>query len=149
LDAVHARLRAPEASGLDPERAALGLQVLALVARAPRESKQSRGLAPVVARAERRLAESVENPPEIPSLARELGVAYSYFRREFKRHTGLAPYQYVQHLRLEKARRLIGSSNESLESVAERLGFSSAYHLSAAFKKQYGEAPGHWRRGKL
>jgi AraC-like DNA-binding protein len=148
LDAVHARLRAPDASGLDPERAALGLQVLALLARAPREGSENRALAPVIERAERRLAECVADPPDIPALAKELGVAYSYFRREFKRHTGLAPYQYLQQLRLEKARRLIGSTNESLETIAESLGFSSAYHLSAAFKKQYGEAPGHWRRGK-
>ena len=79
-------------------------------------------------------------------MARELGVAYSYFRREFKRHTGLAPYQYVRQMRLEKARRMIGTSSDSLQAIAERLGFASPYHLSAAFKKYYGEAPDHWRR---
>jgi AraC-like DNA-binding protein len=85
-------------------------------------------------------------PPAIPGLARELGVAYSYFRREFKRHTGLAPYQYVRRLRLEKARRLIGGSSESLQSISEQLGFASPFHLSSAFKKQYGQSPDHWRR---
>lgn len=148
LDAVHARLNHPLASGVDPERAALGLQVLALVTSTPSRQAEERVLAPVIARAERRLAEEVDRPPEMPALARELGVAYSYFRREFKRHTGLAPYQYVQQLRLEKARRLIGNSSESLEAIAERLGFASAFHLSAAFKKHYGLSPSRWRVGK-
>ncbi len=91
---------------------------------------------------------SVDKPPAIPGLARELGVAYSYFRREFKRHTGLAPYQYARQLRLEKARRMIGSSSQSLQNIAEQLGFASPYHLSAAFKKQYGQSPDHWRRSR-
>lgn len=146
ITAVHTRLTHQLASGADPERAALGLQVLAIAVTAATEQMELRSLAPVIARAEQRLAESVDTPPDIPALARELGVAYSYFRREFKRHTGLAPYQYAQQLRLEKACRLIANSGETLEMIADRLGFASAYHLSAAFKKRYGQSPAHWRR---
>ncbi len=146
METVHARLLHEAATGLDPERAAVGLQVLAIVTGTTREGAAARPLASVIARAERRLTESADRPPDMPALARELGLAYSLFRREFKRHTGLAPYQYVQQLRLEKARRLIGNTNESLKVIAEQLGFASAYHLSAAFKGRYGEAPAHWRR---
>lgn len=146
METVHARLLHKTATGLDPERAAVGLQVLAIMAGTPREGATARPHAAVITRAERRLAGSVDRPPDMPALARELGLAYSLFRREFKRHTGLAPYQYLQQLRLEKARRLIGNTDESLKVIAERLGFASAYHLSAAFKGRYGEAPAHWRR---
>jgi AraC-like DNA-binding protein len=145
LQRVQARLCAA-ITGFDPEAAALGMQVLALVVEAPRLSAPPRPITAFVARAERLLTEAVDRPPPIPRLARELGVAYSYFRREFKRHTGLAPYQYVRQMRLEKARRMIGTSSDSLQAIAERLGFASPYHLSAAFKKYYGEAPDHWRR---
>jgi AraC-like DNA-binding protein len=145
MDEIQARLSVSSA-GFDPEAAALGLQILSLVVEAPRLLAPSRPITSFVARAERLLMDSVDSPPSIPGLARELGVAYSYFRREFKRHTGLAPYQYVRRLRLEKARRMIGSSSESLNSISERLGFASPFHLSAAFKKQYGQSPDHWRR---
>ena len=147
MDAVGARLRGLTA-GFDPEAAALALHALSLVVEAPRLSEPPRPITSFVAQAEQVLMDSVDNPPAIPGLARELGVAYSYFRREFKRHTGLAPYQYVRRLRLEKARRMIGSSSESLQTIAERLGFASPYHLSAAFKKQYGQSPDHWRRSR-
>jgi AraC-like DNA-binding protein len=145
LEKVQARLCCAT-TGFDPEAAALAMHVLALVVEAPRLSAAPRPITAFVAKAERLLTDAVDHPPPIPRLARELGVAYSYFRREFKRHTGLAPYQYVRQMRLEKARRLIGSSSDSLQAIAERLGFASPYHLSAAFKKHYGEAPDHWRR---
>jgi AraC-like DNA-binding protein len=145
MDEIQVRLSGSVA-GFDPEAAALGLQILSLVVEAPRLSAPSRPITSFVARAERVLIDSVDKPPAIPGLARELGVAYSYFRREFKRHTGLAPYQYVRRLRMEKARRMIGSSSESLQVISERLGFASPFHLSAAFKKQYGQSPDHWRR---
>jgi AraC-like DNA-binding protein len=145
MNAIQKRLSSSSA-GFDPEASALGLQVLSLVAETPRLRALDRPISGFVARAEQLLTDAVDKPPAIPRLARDLGVAYSYFRREFKRHTGLAPYQYVRRLRLEKARRMIGSSSESIQSISERLGFASAYHLSAAFKKEFGQAPDHWRR---
>jgi AraC-like DNA-binding protein len=147
LDEILARV-GEGGAGFVPETAALGLHVLALVVEANRLRAPSRPITSFVTRAEEMLMRSVDKPPAIPGLARELGVAYSYFRREFKRHTGLAPYQYARQLRLEKARRMIGGSAQSLQSIAEQLGFASPYHLSAAFKKQYGQSPDHWRRSR-
>ena len=145
MDGIEGRLRVL-AAGFDPEAAALALHALSLVVEAPRLREAPRPITSFVAQAEQLLMDSVDDPPAIPGLARELGVAYSYFRREFKRHTGLAPYQYVRRLRLEKARRMIGNSSDSLQTISERLGFASPYHLSAAFKKQFGQSPDHWRR---
>lgn len=145
MDAIQGRLSGANAV-FDPEAAALGLHILALLVEAPRLGAPARPIAAFVARAERMLTDSVDEPPAIPGVARQLGISYSYFRREFKRQTGLAPYQYVRQMRLEKARRLIGNSTDSLQAIADRLGFASPYHLSAAFKKRYGLAPDHWRR---
>jgi AraC-like DNA-binding protein len=147
MEEIEARLR-ESAAGFAPEAAALGLHVLSLLVEAGRLNAPSRATTSFVARAERLLLDAVDRPPAIPDLARSLGVAYSHFRREFKRHTGLAPYQYVRRLRLEKARRLIGSSSESLQTIADRLGFASLFHLSAAFKQHYGQSPSRWRRGR-
>ncbi len=148
MDAVHAKLSRTLASTSDPLRAALGLQVLAVVTQGAMPRAGARDITDKVVRAEQRLSATADHPPSMPQIARELGVAYSYYRREFKRHTGLSPYRYVQELRLEKARRLIGSSSQSLQEIAEQLGFASAFHLSAAFKKRYGQSPTHWRRGR-
>lgn len=145
LEAVHARARRP-APGFDPELAARGLAVLAAWQQAGLAARRESRVARAVATAEHHLAENLAAPVNVAQLARRLGLAYSHFRRAFKAHTGYAPWQYMLHLRLAQARRQLAASDATLDEIAGRLGFSSAFHLSAAFKRAYGTAPAHWRR---
>ena len=142
---IHERLREP-GSGFDPELSAWALQLLAQLHVATRRRAADAPMTRVIARAEQLLAERIETPPAMESLAKELGVAYSHFRRGFKTRTGLPPKQYLLRLRLEKARRLLGNTPDSIKTIADRLGFNSPFHLSAAFKKEFGVAPATWRR---
>jgi AraC-like DNA-binding protein len=95
--------------------------------------------------AQHRLASPGERP-DLEALAAELGWGYSYFRRVFKNQTGLSPWQYHLRSRLSHARRLLAASDRTLDSIAESSGFASAFHLSAAFKKAFGESPREWRK---
>lgn len=143
IERLHAGLDAGDAAA----QASEALRLLGLIR--GRDAGEDAPLVRAVRRAERLLAERAENPPDMPALARELGVGYAGFRREFKRRTGVAPGQYLLRLRLERAQRLLGSTPAKLEEIAERLGFSSAFHLSAAFKARFGVAPAVWRRGRM
>jgi AraC-like DNA-binding protein len=145
LEAVHARARQP-APGFDPELAARGLAVLATWTQAGLAARHETRLARAVAAAERHFAENLAAPVNVAQLAQRLGVAYSHFRRAFKLHTGYAPWQYMLHLRLAQARRQLAASDATLDEIAGHLGFSSAFHLSAAFKRAYGTAPARWRQ---
>jgi AraC-like DNA-binding protein len=146
LARLHTRLR-ENTSGFDPELAGWAWQLLAQIVTARRRASPAESdIARAVRRAETLLADRLENPPAMPALARELGVAYSYFRREFAKRTGLSPHAYLLRLRLEKARRLLGNGTAPLKDIAAQLGFSSPYHLSAAFKQAFGTAPAYWRR---
>ncbi|HEY0946168.1 MAG TPA: AraC family transcriptional regulator [Opitutaceae bacterium] len=145
LAAVHACARA-SGPGFDPELVARAFAVLAAWERAGEARTLPPRVAQAVARAERHLVEHLAEPVNIEQLACELGLAYSHFRRAFKAHTGFAPWQYVLHQRLARARRLLASGDEPLEAIAARLGFSSAFHLSKLFKQATGFAPAHWRR---
>ncbi len=100
-----------------------------------------------VRRATNILEERLHDPPSMPELAREVGIGYAVFRREFRKRTGLAPRRHLLQLRLERARRLIGNTPLRLDAIAEQVGFSSAFHLSAAFKNRFGVAPAVWRKG--
>ena len=133
-------------AGLDAELAAAALAVLAAWDKAQRAQPERSRVLRVIATAERQLAERLTEPVNVEALARRLGIAYSHFRRVFKEHTGFSPWQYVLHLRLERARRLLASSDATLEEIAARLGFSSPFHFSRAFKRANGVAPDHWRR---
>jgi AraC-like DNA-binding protein len=128
------------------EAGGLGLLLLARLQMYRDANPPAPPSAVLVAAAERLLTASIDRPPAMPKLARELGVGYSHFRRVFKSRTGLSPRRYLQQMRLERARGLLRSTAESLDGIAERVGFSSGFHLSAAFKKEFGLPPMHWRR---
>ncbi|MBC7366425.1 MAG: helix-turn-helix transcriptional regulator [Undibacterium sp.] len=95
---------------------------------------------------ERYFAEHHAKLVNVEALARRLGVAYSHFRRAFLAHTGFPAWKYVVHLRLTQARRFLVGSDATLDDIAARLGFSSGFHFSAAFKQRYGVYPARWRR---
>ena len=95
--------------------------------------------------AERRLSSPIDGPPDLQALAKELSWGYSYFRREFKKQTGLSPWQYNLQARFSLAQRSLMTTNDTLEEIAQSTGFGSAFHLSNAFKKAFGKSPGHWR----
>ena len=125
-----------------PELAAQAFQLLTLCAELPTLSATRAN----VRRAERRLSNLPSDaPPDLPQLAKELGWGYSYFRRVFREQTGLSPWQYHLQARLSQVCRLLAMSEDTLQSIAETTGFASAFHLSTAFKKAFGESPGRWR----
>lgn len=132
--------------GFSPGLAAAAYRVLATWAALGQSPAVQSRLFVAVQSAERYLGEHLNEPVNMAALARRLGVAYSHFRRAFKTHTGYAPWQYVLHLRLAHARRALASGDATLDEIAGRFGFSSAFHFSAAFKKAQGIAPDTWRR---
>lgn len=148
LDSIHQRVLQPS-PGFDAEAGSIGLQLLARLAEERRGCAAELPLDTAIARAERILVEHLHDPPPMPAVAAELGLAYSYFRREFKQRTGFSPRHYLQRLRLEKARRLMGTTAEPIKSIADRLGFNSPFHLSSAFKKEFDISPQHWRRAMM
>lgn len=145
LDHLHGVLRV-EAEGAEAELAAGVLGVLALLQEKAGALAEDRPAVVAVQKAKRLLEEEGATIPRLPELARALGVGYSSFRREFRRRTGLSPQQYLLRVRLQRVQRLLGSTDQSIKEIAERLGFSSPYHLSATFSQYFGLAPSEWRR---
>ncbi|GAL11578.1 xylose activator XylR AraC family [Vibrio astriarenae] len=57
----------------------------------------------------------------------------------------MTAHQYLTHLRLERAKHLLLSTNEKLESIAKQCGYPGQSYLSQVFLKQFGVAPIRFR----
>lgn len=68
-----------------------------------------------------------------------------HFARTFKRSTGLSPYQYVLHRRMERARELLKASELPVGEVARSVGFTSPSHFSQQFRRIVGYSPSDLR----
>lgn len=66
----------------------------------------------------------------------------------FKRETGLAPNDYLQRLRVQKALESLGATDLSVTEIAHALGFSSSQYFSKVFRKYQGRTPTEWRHRK-
>jgi AraC-like DNA-binding protein len=69
-----------------------------------------------------------------------------HFARQFKRATGLPPYQYVIMRRVERAKELLQAGADlPLAEVAAHAGFSDQSHFCHHFKRVVGVTPGQFR----
>lgn len=99
----------------------------------------------IIGKAKIMIRESLETCLTIQEIAKTLGVSYSSFRKLFKEHTGIAPAMYQHNLRLQLAKELLTSTDESIKEIAYRLNFGSPDYFSSKFKAKTGMKPSDYR----
>jgi AraC-type DNA-binding domain-containing proteins len=70
---------------------------------------------------------------------------YDYIARCFKKHAGMTPVEYVQHVRMEEARRLLVSTEMTVREVGEAVGLPDGNYFIKTFRKTTGLTPGKYR----
>ena len=92
------------------------------------------------------LRENVGELIDIRTLAEENNIGYSYFRKMFKKYTGVSPHQYYLDLKVMRAKELLLTTNKSIKEISYELGFESIHYFSRFFKKKVGYSPGKLRK---
>ncbi|MFI6940570.1 AraC family transcriptional regulator [Streptomyces sp. NPDC050418] len=82
----------------------------------------------------------------VQELAARAGLSRAAFARRFTDLVGEPPMAYLTRWRMTTAARLLRESEETLAAVAARTGYGSEYAFAKAFKREYGQAPGGYRR---
>jgi AraC-like DNA-binding protein len=82
----------------------------------------------------------------VESLAARAGLSRAAFAKKFHTMVGEPPLTYLTHWRMTTAARLLRESDAPLASVAARTGYGSEFAFAKAFKREYGQAPGGYRR---
>ena len=82
----------------------------------------------------------------VEALAQRLGVGSRHLSRLFAQHLDASPLQLAQTMRIQRAKRLLDSTDLPIPEVAARAGFPNPRRMSAAFVGLYGCAPSTLRR---
>ncbi len=101
---------------------------------------------PALSTALRAIQERPAEPWTVASLAREASLSRAAFARRFTALTGQPPLTYLTWWRMTIACRLLRTTDASMQMIAGRVGYSSEYAFSKAFKRELGLAPAHYRR---
>jgi AraC family transcriptional regulator len=100
---------------------------------------------------DRRLARAIEfmtanlaRPIGVDDIAREACVSPFHFTRLFRQKLGVAPHRYLTSRRMEKAQRLLSTTDLPVATVGTECGYPLASSFTAAFTRYFGVAPLKW-----
>ncbi len=94
-----------------------------------------------VRQAEKVLIRSLENPPSLLALARQVGINRNKLNRGFRQVFGTSVFDHLRTLRLERARELLEREQKSVTEAAFDVGYTHQRNFSRAFKNHFGTNP--------
>jgi transcriptional regulator GlxA family with amidase domain len=100
----------------------------------------------VVVRATQLLRADLTRHWTVAELARAVGVSRAVLARRFAAAMGEPPQRWLTRSRLERAAALLGAADDGLAAIAAAVGYDSEFAFSRAFRREFGVAPGAYRR---
>lgn len=97
-------------------------------------------IADAVSYMERNYAEKIN----LQQLADMTHLSISHFSKIFRQVYHLSPMDYLQQIRLEKARHLLCESEFRVSEIAIACGFDNSNYFSRVFKMKHGLSPTKW-----
>ena len=73
----------------------------------------------------------------------------STFKREFRRHYGVAPGRWLIEQRLQCSAHLLTTTGMSVTEIVFECGFEQPAHFTRAFKARFGQPPSEYREARV
>lgn len=87
------------------------------------------------------LKKNLRKAPTLETIAAELGYSATYVRSIFSDKIGISLGAYIRESRLAEASRLLLTTDQSIQEIAENTGFHSLSAFSRAFSSNFGLSP--------
>lgn len=81
----------------------------------------------------------------LATISIKFGISEGYVSTLFKEQTEINFAEYVESIRLKKARTLLKESNHTIEEIAAMVGYNSVHSFRRAFKRVHGMSPRDYR----
>jgi AraC family transcriptional regulator len=89
--------------------------------------------------------ENLDRKIALRELASLAALSVSRFSHAFKAEYGMSPYHYLIVRRIERAKTLLRTTDDTVASIAQRAGFTSQGKFSDSFGKVAGVTPSAYR----
>ncbi len=122
-------------------------QILSLLAETlslTRLSDQPTRSPEIVERAKAYIETHVSDTADLNLLSAELAISVAALSRLFKDYTGMTPYQYWIHAKINRAKEILTLGDVSIKEIAWQIGVADPYYFSRLFKKKTGCCPSEW-----
>ena len=123
-----------------------------LIAIADISESRGAGKNNTLSRTERRLEQvriycacNYMRPISLDELSRHVGMNKSSFCTFMRRHTGLSPSEYVNQMRLERAKEKLIQTDYTISEIAADCGFQTVTYFNRLFRARYGYPPSSLR----
>lgn len=107
--------------------------------------KQQAGISPQIQQCCDYIQLHAEERITVAQLADLVGHASNYLVKKFRQETGKTISEYIMNVKMERAKLYLKDSNDSVQNIADRLGFSTQSHFGSKFKEYTGMTPIQWR----
>ena len=88
-------------------------------------------------------------PITLSILSKNFFISPDYLSHIVKKEYGFSPIDYLLNRRIGESIRLLMSSNFSIKTISEMVGYPNIHHFSTAFKKKIGLSPSYYRKNSV
>ena len=92
------------------------------------------------------ISENRQNIPALAEVVRHSCRCHEHFTREFSRHMGMSPSNYLTGLRIDRAAEVLITTNNKLSDIAHAVGFENESYFFRAFHRRKEMTPSKYRK---
>ena len=92
------------------------------------------------------ILENISSPLLPKDICREIGVSTNTLYKSVKKNTGLSPTEFIRSTKIEKAKRLLQTSDLSISDIAENVGIPDTNYFIRVFRSETGTSPLKYRK---
>lgn len=126
----------------------LGAQIFEDYVARVRESRENPDVSDSIRNSCEYIKAHLTEPIQVKKLAQQSGYAEYYFSHKFKKEMGVSVKEYILHEKIEQAKVMLTSSDESIQKIGDSLAFGSRSYFYTCFQKAEGMSPSEYRNTK-
>ncbi|MFD0960000.1 helix-turn-helix domain-containing protein [Paenibacillus chungangensis] len=101
--------------------------------------------AAIIQKAKEYIVANLDTPLSLDTVAEHIVISPRYLSKLFKEDAGMNFTDFVTSTRMETARDLIISTNDTIEQISYKVGFNSSAYFIRKFREKYGVTPRNFK----